>query len=323
MHNTSSNSSKVAEIRLKGTVILVARGEHIALLDSASLAPALRLPAQASVYLNQLRVGIGRDADGALLRLAERLRRYGLIDGSEMDREVAHAVFHGKIYLANPDGLAQIFAKLVRQVPPALLQLVLNAIFVLAVGAVALQIWQWLSKAETLQFSLIGLITYCGIGVPLHEFCHATACRFAGASVSGMGIQFRSRSFPTPFINTRNLLLVRSHRLRAAVCLAGPFFDLILAGAASIPTGALVGPFFSTMCACAVFFLAMNLNPFRPSDGSNALKEFSTDCEGQVHPISPGKRLALNVTYVALFTIVILAFVSQFTRLLSAYLLTR
>lgn len=320
MHHIDDAFDRGAPIRLKESVILLARGEHIAVLDSASLAPALRLPAQASDYLHQLRVGIARDADASLLRLAERLRRYGLIEGAEMDHEVARTVSHGKIYLVNPDSLARTCANLVRKIPVARLKVIFSVLLVFATVVVALQIWRWISQGQLLQFSLPGLIAYFAVGVPLHEFSHAAACRYTGASVSGMGIQFGSRSFPTPFINTRNLILVRSNRLRTAVCLAGPFFDLLLAAVASLLSGAWFSPFFSTVCACAVFFLAMNLNPFRPSDGRNALEEFRTDGDGRIHPMSSGKRRALSGGYVLFFIVVLLVFVVRLTGVLLACL---
>lgn len=287
-------------LRLKQSVHIVSRGATLTLLDDMSLAPALKLPARAYAALEKLRTGVDQDCPIQISNLARQLSKYGLIEGSEMDGSVIDAANRGKLYFANPDRWCGVIATALHRFPPALLQGVLYVVLAFSFCVVAAQVWGWSSGIAPIQASAAGIILYFLLGVPIHEFSHAVACRYAGARISGVGIEFHRRRMPRPFVNTKNLLLISSRRKRAMVCLAGPYSDFVFGTTCVLLFAATGQALFSTAAVCALLFFIMNLTPYRTSDGRNALAEIATDEDGTVRALSRRSRMAATLGYLAL-----------------------
>ena len=308
---TTKDPQSAAAVRLKESVAFRQRLDHIVVLDTLSPMPALRLPLTAGTALYGLREHGVDAADVRSVKLAAKLAQYGFMEDSRPEPAIARRVAKGSLYLPNPDRLAHALARAAQHIAPNVLTRGLALLAGLAACALLYRLWSWAVLWTAPAFSPVGLAIYFLLCLPLHELAHAAACRYAGVAVNGMGIQYQRRLFPTPFVNTNNMVLVESKRRRAAICLAGPLFDLLLAGTAALGSlGAWPGAdVCATLCVCALFFGVFNLNPLRVSDGSNALRELHTDAQGRMRPLSPGWRRAALAGFLALLLMVLGSFI--------------
>jgi hypothetical protein len=304
--------------RLRDSVRVRACAGHVVVVDTASLAPALRLPLASIGALSALRRGIPAGGQGAVYKLAEKLASYGCLDGHQIAQPISRRLRKGQWYLPNPDPVFAAIGAVLRTVPAGVLLGVLGILLVAAVGAAGLHLAALAGGAADPGYAPLGVLLYFLVCVPLHELAHGVACRYAGAPVSGLGVQYGARLIPVPFINTKNLVLVAPRGLRILVCLAGPGFDILAAGftAAALLSGWAGAAVWNTVFWCTLFFHLFNLNPFRTSDGSNALREFAVLPDGSAGPIA---RPVL-VAFKAVFLLMLVLLLYQVNMLLHGYL---
>ncbi|ETX12954.1 hypothetical protein OCH239_15155 [Roseivivax halodurans JCM 10272] len=282
----------VAKVKRKNTTVLVSPEDGrslriskpaealIPLLAAGADKPRLR-EALADRYPTTPR--ITRQLD----RFLTQLRDAGMLEtgtaASAADRFDEKPV--AKIALVDVGPAAEAVAGAIRSVPPRLAWLALAALVggaVLCIGLLAFDARMPHPSDFVFDFHVAGVLIYALIGVPLHEFAHAVACRLIGAEVGKAGIVAHGFT-PGPYVETRGVYRIRNRWHRFAVPAAGPATDLVAAGAgaamvllAANADGGLAHAG-QTLMLTALLFLAFNTNPFMPSDGSHMVEAVLDD----------------------------------------------
>ncbi|MDP0926814.1 M50 family metallopeptidase [Paracoccus onubensis] len=220
-------------------------------------------------------------------RFLTQLREAGLLETDTLARPESpkNGRQVAKIAIFDMDPPANMIARAIRALPTglawgilaAMLGGAILAIILLAVGP------RFPHPSDFVTgFHVAGALIYALVGVPLHEFSHAVACRLAGGKVGRAGIVAHG-FVPGPYVETSGLYLVRSRWRRFAVPAAGPAVDLIAAGIgaamillATDPAGA-IAHIGQTLMLVSLLFLVLNINPFMPSDGSHMVEALLDD----------------------------------------------
>ncbi len=113
------------------------------------------------------------------------------------------------------------------------------------------------------------------VEITAHEYAHATVCRTLGVRIREAGIMLWRWFLPVPYVDCTDIYRLPGKRPRVLVALAGPYVDLVAAGACSAAaletTGAVSASAFVLVLAMAAA-LARNLMPVLPTDGYHALQ---------------------------------------------------
>ena len=108
-----------------------------------------------------------------------------------------------------------------------------------------------------------------------HELAHATVCRAFGVRVREAGIMFWGWFLPLAYVDCTDIYRLPAKRPRILVALAGPYVDLVAAGACSSVAlegrGEVSGTAFAILLSL-VLMLVRNLTPLLPTDGYHALE---------------------------------------------------
>jgi Zn-dependent protease len=295
------------DARFKSSVRWRVRSADLLIVDTSSIAPALRLPIESLPFLEALAQGVaGQGISHAQLNLVTQLARYGLLAGSSLEPQLRARFSAGSWMLGAPHRLIATLAWPWRALPSPMALMLLALLLAAASVSVAWQLWAW-SSGDTPPLSPWGLLLYALIGIPLHEFSHAVACQSAGVPINAFGLRFKGRLLPSAFTSTNNLALVDSRHRRALTALAGPLFDLCLAGAcfaAGRWAGADAPQIAATAGLCALFLLFFNLNPFRDTDGANAVRELYSDGNGVMREGWARAQRRYRVAYVLAYAAV-------------------
>jgi putative peptide zinc metalloprotease protein len=111
--------------------------------------------------------------------------------------------------------------------------------------------------------------------VAVHELAHAAVCRVFGVRVREAGIMLWGWFLPLAYVDCTDIYRLPAKRPRILVALAGPYVDLVAAGACSSVAlqgrGELSGTAFAILLSL-VLMLARNLTPLLPTDGYHALE---------------------------------------------------
>lgn len=111
--------------------------------------------------------------------------------------------------------------------------------------------------------------------VVLHELAHAAACRAYGVRIREAGIMLWAWFLPLAYVDCTDIYRLPARRPRIMVALAGPWVDLVAAGACSAVALATRGEVSGTafvILLSLVLVLVRNLTPLLPTDGYLALE---------------------------------------------------
>ena len=111
--------------------------------------------------------------------------------------------------------------------------------------------------------------------VAVHELAHATVCRVYGIRAREAGVMLWGWFLPLAYVDCTDIYRLPGRRPRILVALAGPYVDLVAAGAfaavALTGSGAAAGTAWVVFLSL-VLMLARNLTPLLPTDGYHALE---------------------------------------------------
>jgi putative peptide zinc metalloprotease protein len=145
----------------------------------------------------------------------------------------------------------------------------------LAIASVALVIATLLQFPARFQVNWPILVAVVLLEVAVHELAHAAVCRVFGVKVREAGIMLWGWFLPLAYVDCTDIYRLPAKRPRILVALAGPYVDLVAAGACSLVAlegrGELSGTAFAILLSL-VLMLARNLTPLLPSDGYHALE---------------------------------------------------
>jgi putative peptide zinc metalloprotease protein len=113
------------------------------------------------------------------------------------------------------------------------------------------------------------------VEVAVHELSHAAVCKAFGVAVREAGVMLWWWFLPLAYVDCTDIYRLPARRSRVLVALAGPYVDLVGAGAAAAVALSASGEVSGT--ATIVFLslllmLARNLTPLLPTDGYHALE---------------------------------------------------
>ncbi len=127
-----------------------------------------------------------------------------------------------------------------------------------------------------------GVLLFFLVVAPIHEFAHAVACRLAGQQVGKAGILMHGGLVPGPYVDTSQSYRVADRWQRFMIPAAGPFTNLLAAGAAA--AALLYGDWGTETVALlqgfllfCLLFLFFDTNPFSASDGSHCIEALLED----------------------------------------------
>ncbi|HKE99701.1 MAG TPA: hypothetical protein VKG45_12295 [Actinomycetes bacterium] len=215
----------------------------------------------------------GPDRRGAVRALLDALRRAGALAG---DAEPPRRAGRGRRRLALPlpaDRWARRPAALLRRVPPRLAAgaAALTAALALTLAAAALLAAPAAAPAGAATVAL--LAAALPLQLLLHEGAHAVACAALGVPVREAG--FVLWVVPVGYVDCTDAYRLRGRAPRAAIALAGPFVDLLAAGASAaawLLTGRSPGAPWQGLLLAQLVVLLTTLAPLLPGDGLHALE---------------------------------------------------
>jgi putative peptide zinc metalloprotease protein len=235
---------------------------------------------QLEAHLVHLHPG-ARDVGPKVSRFLATLGAAGLLDGTTPATTAPRRREPRRILLGNPDRLARALAKAFVAVPGWARRIAGAAMAAAAVAGVTLALAS--PHRPTLGdyafgIDAVALLLLFVVVVPLHELAHAVACRAAGAPVSGAGIMFHRLIVPAPYIDTREAYRIAERGRRFWIPFAGPYVDLLAAGAAGWALvaggGGATASYLLLLCLAILIF---DTNPLRPSDGSHMIETIFDD----------------------------------------------
>jgi putative peptide zinc metalloprotease protein len=145
----------------------------------------------------------------------------------------------------------------------------------LALGGVALILAALTRFPGHLQVMWAAVFAVVLAEVAVHELAHAAVCRTFGVRAREAGIMLWGRFLPLAYVDCTDIYRLPARRPRVLVALAGPYVDLVAAGACSAValqgSGELSGTAFAILLA-VILMLARNLTPLLPTDGYHALE---------------------------------------------------
>ncbi len=109
----------------------------------------------------------------------------------------------------------------------------------------------------------------------VHELAHAGVCRVYGIRVKEAGVMLWGWFLPLAYVDCTDLYRLPGRRPRVVVALAGPFVDVVAAGAAAAIALATRGETSGTAFMVLIgllLVLTRNLTPLLPTDGYFALE---------------------------------------------------
>jgi putative peptide zinc metalloprotease protein len=116
------------------------------------------------------------------------------------------------------------------------------------------------------------------VEVCLHELSHAAVCRGFGVAIREAGVMLWGWFLPLVYVDCTDMYRLPARRPRVLVALAGPWVDLVAAGAAAAVALAGSGEVSGTatiLFLSLLLMLARNLIPLLPTDGYHALEAAS------------------------------------------------
>lgn len=273
-------------VRRANSLLLVSRSTGASVRVSPAAEPLLPMLAEGSPLTAleatlQQRHPLARDIGAKLHVFLQPLLRSGVLGAG--DTPVRRRRGWARFELFHPDPFANWLAQRVLALPQALRRGLLGALLLAAVaGIVALVASGRLPPAATIvdEFSVVALLLFAFVLVPLHEVAHALACRLAGVEVGAGGILLHGGVMPGPFIETTQAYRVQGRWPRFWIPAAGPVVNLLGAGLAAwmlVLAGA--GPHPVTACffMLCVMFVYLDTNPLGPSDGARMLEALLDD----------------------------------------------
>lgn len=222
-----------------------------------------------------------RDVEAKLRQFLDQLNVAGMLETSPPRERRPHTRWQ----LFNPDPLARRMARLLNRLPSWLAHGLLLALLGAATLGLFLVVQGSLRPhpAELIRrFNLLGLLAFVVVVAPLHELCHAIACRAAGAPVSAAGLIFHGGLIPGPYVDTTQAYQVKERSKRFWIPAAGPLVDYLACGAAAwldVATqghGMVGGAAHYLLLLCALFCY-LDTNPLTPSDGSHMIEALLDD----------------------------------------------
>ncbi len=151
-------------------------------------------------------------------------------------------------------------------------RLVLLGLAVASVALVAAGLSQFPSRFQVIWPVVVAVVL---LEVAVHEVAHAAVCRVFGVGVREAGIMLWGWFLPLAYVDCTDIYRLPAKRPRIMVALAGPYVDLVAAGACSSVAlegrGELSGTAFAILLSL-VLMLARNLTPLLPTDGYHALE---------------------------------------------------
>ncbi len=215
------------------------------------------------------------DVDAKLRRFLGQLDEAGLIGTAEPAR--ARSALQPWVAF-DADPLARRLAAPLLRLPAAVGWALLALLGAAAVAVLVARGGLPHPMALFTQFSVLGLLLFIGVVVPLHEAAHALACRLAGVAVGDAGLMLHGGVMPGPYVNTSRMYHVARRTPRFWVAAAGPVVDALGAGAAAAwlladPGNAAAQ---TLLLLCAVFVI-LDTNPLAPSDGSRMVEALLGD----------------------------------------------
>ncbi len=299
--------------RLRAEVSCLQQHDGWLLIDVKGDAPTLKLQSSAWPALQYLQqqahaapemAAADAEAPAELAELTHLLGRYGLLEHSVLQPAVRARQLQGQWRLPNPDRLALLLSQLLLWLPGWLRGLCWYGLPLLALWFGALL---WMGQSEVTPPPW-WLLAWLPLSWSVHELSHAVACRLYQIPVSGMGIRWAGRLFPTPFVSTKALPLQPSASARRRVALAGPWCDLLLATLfAGWACWQPAQHWVFWLMAFQLSLLIANLSPFRDSDGVQALRQQLTDASGRLNPLFSRRLRWLRLAYAALLLLPLLA----------------
>ena len=290
-------------VRANGTLLVAPdTGRALRLSGVAqSLLPMLT----AGATLLELRTSLARsnpgstDIDTKLMSFLKSLRDVGFLvtPGAVTPAQTRHK----RLALFELDIHADRVSRVLHRVPNAILTAALGLLVLGAGGGITAllafhgSIRFGLANLNSLDVVLVTAVML-GIVIPLHEFSHAIACRFAGVRVGSAGLMLVNGVIPAAYVDTSRAYMVTSRWRRAVIAAAGPFVDLTVAGASAWVTVSATETYgvAALLCGVTCVSFVMALNPFARSDGSRIIECFLDD--------ELARRSALSTTRAALST---------------------
>lgn len=291
-------------MQLKSGVQCIEQYDGWLVIDTHGDAPTLKLAPALRSELEYLQLATPKRGQmpSGVTDLVQQLGRYGLVYQTELQPQIRQKSRQGCWRLPNPDRLAALLAAGLHRLPAVLRAAVWYGVPLFSLLLIALFIQQSITAAATsVSWPSLWLLAWLPLGWSCHELCHAIACRFFGIPVSGMGVRWAGRLFPTPFISTKALPAQPSPLARSRIALAGPWCDLTLACGFAIL--ALLQPAQSVWLWLAALQLSQsisNLSPFRDSDGLQTLRQRLTDPLGRLDSRYPMFRRRFRQAYTVL-----------------------
>ena len=286
-------------VRRSQALLLFARGSGRTVrvsLTAAALLPML----QSGATFPQLREVLRQhhpDATDVEHKLRAFLRTLDasrvLRDDGEQDVRQRRRHRH-PLFAADP--IARVLAAPLRRVLPRPLGAWIAALTMLAsiaaIGALA-QRGQLPTPAFLAQhLDWRGLLVFFGLVMPLHELAHAVACRLSGVAAGTAGVLMHGGLVPGPYVETNQTYLLTDRWKRFAVPAAGPFVNLLAAGAcaALLAAGGVAPawiPAVRTVLFASLLFVFFDTNPFAASDGSHCIEALLEDELARRHALVP------------------------------------
>jgi hypothetical protein len=288
-------------MQLKSGVQCIEQYDGWLVIDTKGDAPTLKLAPVLRSELEYLQLATANRGQmpAGVSDLVQQLGRYGLVDQTELQPQIKQKCQQGSWRLPNPDRLAAVLAAGLHRVPAEMRAIVWYGVPFFSLLLMSLFIQQSVTAiASIISWPSLWLLAWLPLGWSCHELCHAIACRFYGIPVSGMGVRWAGRLFPTPFISTKALPAQPSPLARSRIALVGPWCDLTLA--CGFATLALLQPAQSVWLWLAALQLSQsitNLSPFRDSDGLQALRQRLTDALGRQDSRYPLLRRRFRQAY--------------------------
>ncbi len=155
---------------------------------------------------------------------------------------------------------------------PRIARLGLTALGLAGLGLLVAGVSQFPGAIEIMWPAALAVLL---LEVVAHELAHAAVCRVYGVRVKEAGVMLWGWFLPLAYVDCSDLYRLPARRPRIMVALAGPFVDLVAAGAASAvalrTTGEVSGTAFMVVVAL-LLVLTRNLTPLLPTDGYFALE---------------------------------------------------
>ncbi len=128
---------------------------------------------------------------------------------------------------------------------------------------------------HTIQIMWPAVLAALLLEITVHELAHAAVCRVYGIRVKEAGVILWGWFLPLAYVDCTDLYRLPGRRPRVLVALAGPFIDVVGAGAAAAialaSSGETAGTAFMVLIAL-LLVLTRNLTPLLPTDGYFALE---------------------------------------------------